>query len=271
MGHPTVAIRGLKPGLPYPTLAGGEWIQTLVSPWRVARLAASAANGKHACLEASDRCLETLLQVGGPSPHLPTGGPHTTAHHGSPRTMPAPDGSTPQKERGPFGTRESARQSDQPYRLLFDANPHPMWVLSRPANACSTSTQPPSRAAYGYPREALLPLTILDIWRTPQDLRARPAQIYQDPIGSSGLCLTARWKHTLSDGSLIDVEITSSDLLWKGRPAHLVVVNEVTEPRSCETGCARCCRPPGIGWWASRPTQQHALLLTELNMPGMGG
>ncbi len=142
--------------------------------------------------------------------------------------MPAPDDSTLQTEGGPFGTRESLRQSDHPYRLLFDANPQPMWVFDA-ASKRMLDVNTAALTRYGYPREALLQLTILDIRRTPQGLRATSAQIDQDPIGSDGLRLPARCKHALSDGRLIDVEITSSDLLWEGRPARLVVVNEVTE------------------------------------------
>lgn len=120
------------------------------------------------------------------------------------------------------------RQNDQPYRLLFDAHPQPMWVFDA-ASKRMLAVNTAALVRYGYPREAFLQLTLLDIWRAPQGLRATPAQIDQHPIESNGLRLTDRCKHALSDGSLIDVEITSSDLLWEGRSARLVVVNEVTE------------------------------------------
>jgi PAS domain S-box-containing protein len=125
-------------------------------------------------------------------------------------------------------TQENLRQSDQPYRLLFDANPQPMWVFDR-ASKRMLAVNTAALVRYGYSREAFLQLSILDIRRTLQGQRVTEAQIDEDPIGPNGLRLTARWKHALEDGSLIDVEITSSDLIWDGQSARLVVVNEVTE------------------------------------------
>jgi PAS domain S-box-containing protein len=119
-------------------------------------------------------------------------------------------------------------QGDQQYRLLFDANPQPMWVFDH-ASKKILAVNEAALARYGYSREAFLQLTILDIRRTPQGQRMSGAHIDQDPISSSGLRLTARWKHALRDGTLIDVEIASSDLLWAGRPARLVSVSEITE------------------------------------------
>ena len=142
--------------------------------------------------------------------------------------MPAPEDSTPQTEQGPIFARETPWQSDQAYRLLFDANPQPMWVFDRGSKRM-LAVNTAALARYGYTREAFLQLTILDIRRTLQGQRVTEDQVDQDPIGSNGLRLTARWKHAVNDGSLIDVEITSSDLLWAGQPARLVVVNEITE------------------------------------------
>jgi PAS domain S-box-containing protein len=125
-------------------------------------------------------------------------------------------------------TQENLRQSDQPYRLLFDAHPQPMWVFDR-ASKRMLAVNTAALVRYGHSREAFLQLTILDIRRTLQGQRVTEAQVDEDPIGPNGLRLTARWKHALEDGRLIDVEITSSDLLWEGRSARLVVVNEITE------------------------------------------
>lgn len=127
-----------------------------------------------------------------------------------------------------LATREAWRRSDQQYLLLFDANPQPMWVFDH-ASKRMLAVNAAALARYGYARDQFLQLTILDIRRTLQGQRLTELQIDQDPIGSNGLRLTTRWRHALKSGELIDVEVTSSDLLWDGRPARLVVVNEVTE------------------------------------------
>jgi PAS domain S-box-containing protein len=134
---------------------------------------------------------------------------------------------------GSSETRVTPREIDQPYRLLFDAHPQPMWVFDQVSKRL-LAVNAAAVARYGYSREAFLQLTIMDIRRTPQGERVTEAQIDADAIAPGGLRLTTRWKHALQDGELIDVDITSSDLLWEGRAARLVVVNEVSEHAALE-------------------------------------
>lgn len=142
--------------------------------------------------------------------------------------MQTPEDQPPQCRGDALATREVDGGSEAQYRLLFNANPQPMWVFDH-ASKRMLAVNTAAVARYGYSRAEFLRLSILDIRRTPQGQRISEAQVDQDPIGTDGLRLTARWKHALRDGSLIDVEVTSSDLLWDGRPARLVVVNELTE------------------------------------------
>lgn len=123
--------------------------------------------------------------------------------------------------------------SEPQYRLLFDANPQPMWVFDQ-ASKRMLAVNAAAIACYGYARESFLQLTVMDIRRTQLGERLTAARIDEDPMGSSGLRLTRRWKHALKDGSLIDVDVTSSDVSWEGRDARLVVVNDVTEQLAME-------------------------------------
>ncbi|MDO8905696.1 PAS domain S-box protein [Hydrogenophaga sp.] len=138
--------------------------------------------------------------------------------------MQKPEGHIPQHP----GDFPAPQDSEQQYRLLFNAHPQPMWVFDH-ASKRLLAVNTAAIARYGYSRAEFLRLTILDIRRTLQGQRLTEAQIDKDPIGSYGLRVTTRWKHALKDGDLIEVEVTSSDLLWDGCPARLVVVNEVTE------------------------------------------
>lgn len=124
------------------------------------------------------------------------------------------------------------------YRLLFDANPQPMWVFDQ-ASKRMLAVNAAAVARYGYSREAFLQLTVMDIRRTPQGQRLTAAQIDNDALGPDGLRLTSRWQHALKDGGVIDVDITSSDIEWEGQPARLVVVNEVTEQLAIEQQAER--------------------------------
>ncbi len=119
-------------------------------------------------------------------------------------------------------------RNDNAYRLLFDAHPQPMWVFDH-ASKSVLAANSAAIARYGYSREEFLQLNVMDIRRTRDGHPLTAAQIDADPVGAEGLRQTRRWRHALKDGSLIDVDVTSSDLSWEGRPARLVVVNEVTE------------------------------------------
>jgi two-component system cell cycle sensor histidine kinase/response regulator CckA len=78
---------------------------------------------------------------------------------------------------------------------------------------------------YGYSRNEFLRMTIQDI---------RPAQDFPgllDIVGQQveGFLKSSKYKHLKKDGTLIDVEITSHDLDWSGRPARLVSASDITE------------------------------------------
>ena len=142
--------------------------------------------------------------------------------------MPAPDERPLLNRPAPSAARDTACESEEQYRLLFDAHPQPMWVFDH-ASKGMLAVNAAAVTRYGYARDEFLRLTIMDIRRTPQGQRITAEQIDNDPVGADGLRLTRRWRHALKDGGVIDVEVTSSDLDWEGRRARLVVVNEVTE------------------------------------------
>ncbi|MDR7152817.1 PAS domain S-box-containing protein [Hydrogenophaga palleronii] len=142
--------------------------------------------------------------------------------------MPTPERGPPQKPKDLSATRDAAWASEQQCRLLFDGHPQPIWVFDQ-SNMRMLAVNAAAITRYGYSREEFLQLTVLDVRRTLQGERLTVAQVDQDVIGPNGLRLTTRWQHALKDGNVMDVEVTSCDLLWEGRAARLVVVNDVTE------------------------------------------
>jgi PAS domain S-box-containing protein len=109
-------------------------------------------------------------------------------------------------------------------RILFRGNPLPLWIydlqtlrfLDVNDVACSK---------YGYTREEFLARSILDIRpaddiaRVEESVRTTPPEVF-----NSGL-----WRHRLRDGTLIDVEITSHEMIYEGRRARFVCPIDVTE------------------------------------------
>lgn len=133
----------------------------------------------------------------------------------------------------PSAARDTIAETDQHYRLLFDAHPQPMWVFDQ-ASKRLLAVNNAAIARYGYSREAFLQLDVMDIRRTSDGRSLTAEQIDGDPVSADGLRQTRRWRHALKSGELIDVEVSSSDLDWEGRPARLVVVNEVTQQLALE-------------------------------------
>ena len=118
---------------------------------------------------------------------------------------------------------QALHESEQRYRVLFETNPMPSWVFDRETLRILAVNDEAVRR-YGYSREEFLGFTIADVHqsvdvpslletlRTPEDLHQ---------AGTS--------RHRKKDGTIITVEISRHPLSWQGRPAELVVLNDVSE------------------------------------------
>src|ERR1043166_6007232 len=110
------------------------------------------------------------------------------------------------------------------YRLLFEASPLPLWIYDLETLRILDVNEVACRK-YGYTRDEFLALTIRDIRpaedvaRVEESVRSTPADSF-----SSGI-----WRHCLKDGSLINVEITSYELLYRGRRTRFVCPIDVTQ------------------------------------------
>src|SRR5262245_41099742 len=116
----------------------------------------------------------------------------------------------------------------EPFRLLFEECPLPMWVHDAHSLAFLEVNEAASRLC-GYTREEFLRLTLPDIRRVdaPEKSSGRAPDA---PSASSHE--TSR--HVRKDGGLIDLEVSTRAIEWDGRPARLAVVRDVT--RQVATG-----------------------------------
>ncbi|MBI4548785.1 MAG: PAS domain S-box protein [Ignavibacteriae bacterium] len=119
---------------------------------------------------------------------------------------------------------KALRESEQRYKLLFEKNPHPMWVFDIKTLGFITVNDA-AVEHYGYSREEFLSMTLKDI-RPPEEIPRLLADVAQQ---HKGLDVAGLWKHKKKDGTIIDVEITSHELDFAGRRAKVVLVNDVTE------------------------------------------
>lgn len=119
---------------------------------------------------------------------------------------------------------EQIRTGEANYRMLFEANPHPMWVFDLDTLAF-LAVNDAATTKYGYRREEFLSMTIRDI---------RPAEDtgrLDDNIANvtEGLDQAGIWQHVTKDGSKLMVEIISHTLTFEGRRAEVVLAHDVTE------------------------------------------
>jgi two-component system cell cycle sensor histidine kinase/response regulator CckA len=130
-----------------------------------------------------------------------------------------------ERDRAEKELHETAEQ----YRLLFEANPLPLWVFDRESLVFLAVNEAAVRH-YGYSREEFLNMTIRDI-RPPEDVPALLQSVAQQV---EGLSKTEIWKHRKRDGTIIDVEITTHGLRVRGKSAILTLAHDVTEQRKAQ-------------------------------------
>jgi PAS domain S-box-containing protein len=86
---------------------------------------------------------------------------------------------------------------------------------------------------YGYSREEFLAMTVRDIRATAGE--GLTEQYEQRGVQESDLSSVAHnTRHRRKDGSVIEVEIAASRIVFRGRPAWLGLAMDVTEKRSLE-------------------------------------
>jgi PAS domain S-box-containing protein len=125
---------------------------------------------------------------------------------------------------------KTLRDSEGSFRLLFTANPLPMWLYDLETLAF-LEVNAAAVARYGYSRDAFLSMRITDI-RPPEDVPRLLDLVARERL--SGRRDTGEWRHRLKDGRIIDVRITSHSLEFAGRPAALVVAEDITDRKQAE-------------------------------------
>ncbi len=122
------------------------------------------------------------------------------------------------------------RESEEQYRLLFLANPNPMWVCDI-GDLCFLAVNEAAVSHYGYSRNEFLSMTVADVH--PEEIPFIEGQ--DSSLDAPGATSSREvWKHVKKDGSTIDVEISSQAILFRGRRALLVLAHDVTAVRIAE-------------------------------------
>jgi len=124
---------------------------------------------------------------------------------------------------------ERLRASEEWYRLLFDANPLPMWVYDI-ETLTFVAVNDAAVRHYGYSRAEFLSMRITDI-RPDEDVPKvlAAARAPDSPEFDGGV-----WRHRTKDGRTISVEVVTHALTVLDRPARLTLAHDVTERQRAE-------------------------------------
>ncbi|MEK6606648.1 MAG: PAS domain S-box protein, partial [Myxococcota bacterium] len=126
---------------------------------------------------------------------------------------------------------ERGKQEEERYRLLFESNPLPMWVVDLETLEFLAVNDEAVRH-YGWSREQFLSMTLRDI-RPPGEL-PRLLEVVSQVRAMPELVSTHAVIHHKRDGTLLDVQVTTHDIPFGGRRARMVLANDVTEVKRAE-------------------------------------
>ncbi len=118
---------------------------------------------------------------------------------------------------------ESLRRSERQYRLLFQGNPHPMWVFDLETQELLEVNEAAIQH-YGFTREEFLRMNL-------SDLRVTGAGGSGPAADEENLARSLIWQQRRKDGRVMDMEITWSPLAFQGRLAALAMATDVTVRR----------------------------------------
>lgn len=123
------------------------------------------------------------------------------------------------------------RISEEQHRLMFESNPHPVFVVDLETLAFLAVNEA-AIELYGYSRdEFTTSITAMDL-RPPENASDFSDRLSRARNGQDIILESSR--HSRKDGTVIDIEITQHELTFAGRRAGIVRINDVTERRRLE-------------------------------------
>jgi PAS domain S-box-containing protein len=132
------------------------------------------------------------------------------------------------------------RQSEERHRVLFDANPLPSWMID-PVTVKFSAVNNAMVRAYGYTRDELMQMTIMDV-KLPQD-----EAFLRDGIASNKEVTHLVKKHVRKDGTTMDMDITVHKIPFEGRMAVLGIARDITNELRLEEQLRQTQKMEAVG------------------------
>jgi PAS domain S-box-containing protein len=119
---------------------------------------------------------------------------------------------------------EELRSSEQKYKLLFESNPLPLWMIEKDSLSV-IAVNDAAANLYGYTRDELLNQSV-KIFRPEEELEEQ-LEGYRKNMSTS--TDTRIVKHLKKDGTIIFVQIVANDIIVDGKAVRLSLTNDITE------------------------------------------
>ena len=151
--------------------------------------------------------------------------------------------------------------SEERYRLLFEGSPLPMWVCDLETMYFLVVNEAAVRR-YGYTRSEFLAMQVTAIRPADEVERLMKGLAIPHAVQAS----VGEWRHRTKSGEIILVAATIHDLTFAGRPARVVIPQDVTERAHAETARAEqevlSALASDVGLALSRPDSLKVSLLS---------
>ena len=124
---------------------------------------------------------------------------------------------------------EALQRSESKYKLLFEQNPMPMWMVALPGLQI-VDVNESAIEHYGYSRKEFLGMTSVDL--RPEEEKEKFIS-YHAPK-TTGTRFAGIWRHMKKNGTVINVDIIAHDIVYNGQPVRLVLSNDITNKLEAE-------------------------------------
>jgi PAS domain S-box-containing protein len=124
---------------------------------------------------------------------------------------------------------EELRSSELKYKLLFDSNPLPLWMVAKD-DLSIIAVNEAAANLYGYTKDQLLHMSVKSL-RPKEDLEQQLESFRKKVTGVPDLKIV---KHLKKDGTIMFVQIIAHDIIFEGRQVRLSLTNDVTEKLKAE-------------------------------------
>lgn len=132
---------------------------------------------------------------------------------------------------------EALKESELKYRLLYDNNPHPMWVYDIDSLRFLTVNMAAINK-YGYSNEEFMSMNIKEI-RPREDVPDLLKSFFQDREEVQRFYTV---RHKLKNGSIIFTEIYSHIIKYENKNARLVLAYDITDKLKAESELLKLSR-----------------------------